>query len=71
MEQVAVGIVASAPVALLWYLVVDPLSRKLFPLLRSSWLNNKLLLIRDTSDIPDVILFEYKNVEALQGRKVR
>ena len=70
MEQVSVGVAVSIPMALAWYLVVDPLSRKVFfPLLAKTRLNQQLLLIRDTSQIPDVVHFEFVNANNFQEGK--
>ena len=68
MEQVAVGVAVSIPMSLIWYFLVDPLSRKVFPLLAKTRLN-QILLIRDTSQIPDVIHFEFVNANNFQGGK--
>jgi len=65
--QVVVGVLVSAPVALFWFFLIEPLVKdRLFPLVSDTWLM-RWLMVRDSSDVEDIFQFEYQNIQ--QRRK--
>eukprot|EP00455_Lapot_gusevi_P044437 TRINITY_DN5551_c0_g3_i1.p1 TRINITY_DN5551_c0_g3~~TRINITY_DN5551_c0_g3_i1.p1 ORF type:complete len:213 (-),score=4.24 TRINITY_DN5551_c0_g3_i1:8-646(-) len=57
--QVAVGVFVGGALGFVWYLLnLTWASSKLFPLIEGSWIG-KYFYLRDTSEIPNLLQFEY------------
>ncbi|KAJ7513521.1 hypothetical protein O6H91_23G002900 [Diphasiastrum complanatum] len=62
-SQVVAGCGAGLIMGSFWYLLLNHIVAPLFPWIEETWLG-RALYIRDSSHIPNVLLFEYNNARA-------
>eukprot|EP00039_Didymoeca_costata_P009068 m.120118 g.120118 ORF g.120118 m.120118 type:complete len:233 (+) comp14347_c0_seq2:165-863(+) len=68
MAQVIVGACVGIGFGVVWFFLASHYFAKFYPVLENLWIS-RLFLLKDSSDIDDVLLFEYETAQAYRRNK--